>query len=42
MFVQKNLIDELRLIWQKAQQQAYQNMNEALLRAYWQIGVLNS
>ncbi|TAD98782.1 MAG: DUF1016 domain-containing protein [Bacteroidetes bacterium] len=38
MFVQKNLIDELRLIWQKAQQQAYQNMNEALLRAYWQIG----
>jgi predicted nuclease of restriction endonuclease-like (RecB) superfamily len=38
MLVPKNLIEDLRHIWQKAQQQAYQNLNEALLRAYWQIG----
>ena len=38
MLAPKKLIEDLRYIWQKAQQQAYQNFNEALLKAYWQIG----
>ena len=38
MEIQKMLINDLRLIWQKNQQQTYQNLNVLLLQTYWQMG----